>query len=139
MRIAARTAGLKQWQESAWPSGWASGCGWPATVDAPAPGHLSAFHDFLDDLGIARDDQVVRRIAHEGVAVAGVVLTRASLVPEIRVTAEGVYWHPAAVTDEDALVTRRIEPLTPALDEISRAFADQWAHAASAAQLFPCA
>jgi len=81
----------------------------------------------------------VRPIAHEGVAVAGVVLTRASLVPEIRVTAEGVYWHPAAVTDEDALVTRRIEPLTPALDEISRAFADQWAHAPSAAQLFPCA
>ena len=61
----------------------------------------------------------MRRIAHEGVAVAGVVLTRASLVPEIRVTAEGVYWHPAAVTDEDALVTRRIEPLTPALDEIT--------------------
>ncbi len=67
------------------------------------------------------------------------VLTRASLVPEITVTAEGVYWHPVAATDEDALVTRRIEPLTPALDEISRAFADQWAHAASAAQLFPCA
>lgn len=57
----------------------------------------------------------MRPIAHEGVAVAGVVLTRASLVPEIRVTAEGVYWHPVAVTDEDALVTRRIEPLTPAL------------------------
>ncbi len=110
-----------------------------ATVDAPAPGHLSAFHDFLDDLGIARGDQVVRPIAHEGVAVAGVVLTRASLVPEITVTAEGVYWHPVAATDEDALVTRRIEPLTPALDEISRVFADQWAHAASAAQLFPCA
>jgi hypothetical protein len=110
-----------------------------ATVDAPAPGHLSAFRDFLDDLGIARDDQVVRPIAHEGVAVGGVVLTRASLVPEITVTAEGVYWHPVAATDEDALVTRRIEPLTPALDEISRSFAEQWAHAASAAQLFPCA
>lgn len=110
-----------------------------ATVAAPAPGELSAFHDFLDDLGIARDDQIVRPIAHEGVASAGVVITRASLVPEITVTAEGVYWHPVAATDEDALVTRRIEPLTPALDEISRAFAEQWARAASAAQLFPCA
>jgi hypothetical protein len=110
-----------------------------ATVDAPAPGHLSAFHTFLDDLGIARDDQVVRPIAHEGVAEAGVVLTRASLVPEITVTAEGVYWHPVAATDEQALVTQRIEPLTLALNEISRAFADQWARAASAAQLFPCA
>jgi hypothetical protein len=37
------------------------------------------------------------------------------------------------------LVSRRIEPLTPALDEISRSFAEQWARAASAAQLFPCA
>jgi Radical SAM superfamily len=110
-----------------------------ATVAAPAPGQLGDFHQFLDDLGIAPDDQIVRPIAHEGVASAGVVLTRASLVPEITVTAEGVYWHPVAATDDDALVTRRIEPLTPALDEISRAFAEQWARAASAAQLFPCA
>jgi hypothetical protein len=110
-----------------------------ATVAAPAPGELSAFHRFLDDLGIASGDQVVRPIAHEGIASAGVAITRASLVPEITVTAEGVYWHPVAATDDDALVTRRIEPLTPALDDISRAFAEQWARAASAAQLFPCA
>lgn len=110
-----------------------------ATVAAPAPGELAAFHRFLDDLGIAPDDQVVRPIAHEGVASAGVVLTRASLIPEITVTAEGVYWHPVAATDADALVTRQIEPLTPALNRISEAFAEQWARAASAAQLFPCA
>lgn len=110
-----------------------------ATVAAPGPGELRAFHDFLDELGIAPDDQVVRPIANEGVASEGVVITRASLVPEITVTAEGVYWHPVAATDEDALVTRRIEPLTQALDEISRAFAEQWARSASAAQLFPCA
>jgi uncharacterized Fe-S cluster-containing radical SAM superfamily protein len=110
-----------------------------ATVAAPAPGQLSDFHRFLDDLGIAPDDQVVRPIAHEGVASEGVVITRASLVPEITVTADGVYWHPVAATDEDSLVTRRVEPLTPALEEISRAFAEQWARAASAAQLFPCA
>ena len=110
-----------------------------ATVESPAPGALSTFHDFLDDLGIAPDDQIVRPIAREGVAEAGVVITRASVVPEITVTAEGIYWHPVAATDEQALVTRRVEPLTPTLDEISRAFAEQWARAASAAQLFPCA
>jgi hypothetical protein len=110
-----------------------------ATIAAPAPGELSTLHGFLDDLGIAPDDQIVRPIAREGVAAAGVVITRASLVPEITVTAEGVYWHPVAATDEDALVTRQIEPLTPALDEIARAFAEQWARAASMAQLFPCA
>lgn len=110
-----------------------------ATVAAPPPGALKKFHEFLDDLGIAPEDQVVRPIAHEGLATEGVVITRASLVPEITVTADGVYWHPVAATDEQALVTRQIEPLTPALDEISRAFAEQWARAASAAQLFPCA
>lgn len=110
-----------------------------ATVAAPEPGELNAFHRFLGELGITPDDQVVRPIAREGVASAGVVLTRASLVPEITVTADGVYWHPVAATNDDALVTQQIEPLTPALDEISRAFAEQWARAATAAQLFPCA
>ena len=110
-----------------------------ATVAAPAPGELAAFHHLLDDVGIAPGDQVVRPVAHEGVASEGVVITRESLVPEVTVTAEGVYWHPVAATDDGALVTRQIEPLAPALDEISRAFAEQWARKASAAQLFPCA
>jgi len=110
-----------------------------ATVAAPVPGELNAFHQYLDELGIARDDQVVRPVAYEGLASEGMVITRESLVPEVTVTADGVYWHPVAATDEDALVTDRIEPLAPALDEISRAFAEQWARRASAAQLFPCA
>ncbi len=110
-----------------------------ATVAAPPPGALAAFHTFLDSLGIAPDDQVVRPIAQQGVAAKGQILTRASLVPEITVTAEGVYWHPVAATDERALVTRQVEPLTPALDEIARSFAEQWARAAKAAELFPCA
>lgn len=50
-----------------------------ATVAAPEPGELSAFHQFLDELGITPDDQIVRPIAREGVASAGVVLARASL------------------------------------------------------------
>jgi hypothetical protein len=57
----------------------------------------------------------------------------------VTVTADGVYWHPVAATDERALVTRTLEPLAPALEEISDLFAEQWARAASAAALFPCA
>lgn len=110
-----------------------------ATVAAPEPGELAALHEFLGRLGVPPEDRVIRPIAHEGLATGGVVVTRASLVPEITVTADGVYWHPVAATDERALVTNQIEPLTPALDEISEAFAEQWARAASAAQLFPCA
>ncbi|WP_228000418.1 Rv1681 family radical SAM protein [Nocardia australiensis] len=110
-----------------------------ATIAAPVPGALTELHEFLDGLGIARADQVIRPVARQGAAAKGVILTRESLVPEITVTAEGIYWHPVAATDEHALVTRRIEPLTPALQEISRLFAEQWANATSAAALFPCA
>jgi uncharacterized Fe-S cluster-containing radical SAM superfamily protein len=110
-----------------------------ATVADPPPGALRAFHEFLDDLGIPPDDQLVRPIALEGVASKGVVLTRESLVPELTVTAEGVYWHPVAATDDRALITRQIEPLTTALDEVSRLFTEQWAVAATKAALFPCA
>jgi Radical SAM superfamily/4Fe-4S single cluster domain len=110
-----------------------------ATVAAPAPGELAAFHDFLDHLGIPRDDQLVRPIALEGVASEGVSISRESLVPEVTVTAEGVYWHPVAATDERALVTRTIEPLTPALDTVARLFAEQWARSAESTALFPCA
>src|SRR5262249_30239441 len=42
-----------------------------ATIAAPKPGELEAFHDFLDELGIARVDQLVRPIALEGVASEG--------------------------------------------------------------------
>ncbi|ETW22145.1 radical SAM protein [Mycobacterium gastri 'Wayne'] len=110
-----------------------------ATVAAPAPGELAAFHEFLDALGIAGEDQLVRPIALEGVASEGLSLRRESLVPEVTVTADGVYWHPVAATDERALVSRTIEPLTPALDAVSGLFAEQWAQAAEAAALFPCA
>ena len=110
-----------------------------ATVAAPAPGQLDDFHRFLDELGIAADDQVIRPIAAEGLATKGVVLTRETLVPEVTVTADGVYWHPVAAIDQNALVTPQVEPLMPALDEISRLFAEQWAKTSAAAALFPCA
>jgi hypothetical protein len=110
-----------------------------ATVAKSAPGELAALHDFLDRLGIARADQLVRPVAAEGVASEGVSLTRGSLVPEVTVTADGVFWHPVAATDDQFLVSRDIEPLTPALDTVSRLFAEQWARAAESVALFPCA
>ena len=96
-------------------------------------------HRFLDELGITRDDQLVRPIAAEGVASEGVSITRESLVPEVTATAAGVYWHPVAATDARALVTCAVEPLAPALDTVARLFAERWARSAEAAALFPCA
>ena len=41
---------------------------------------------------------LVRRVARQGEATRGVVVSRATVVPEVCVTADGVYWHPVAVS-----------------------------------------
>lgn len=110
-----------------------------ATISASDDPQLAVLHAFFDDLGIPRIDQVIRPVALQGVAESGVTFTRESLVPEVTVTAEGVYWHPVAAMDDEALVTRQIEPLGPALDEIRRLFAIQWASMSSTASMFACA
>ena len=106
-----------------------------ATVGTPTPDALG----FLDTLGVPPADQIIRPIARQGAADTGVRLTPETLVPEVTVTADGIYWHPVATTDDRALVTRQIEPLGPVLDHVSRLFAEQWARANAAASLFPCA
>ena len=53
-----------------------------------------AFRGFLDSHEIAEEDRVIRRIALRGFASEGVALARVDLMPEITITAEGVYWHP---------------------------------------------
>ncbi|MET3923647.1 radical SAM protein [Arthrobacter sp. UYEF20] len=110
-----------------------------ATIASPHATDLAALHDFLDGLGIPRADQVIRPVAQEGAADTGVQFSRETLVPEVTVTADGVYWHPVAATDDRALVSTQIEPLGPALSEVYRLFAEQWAAAGAAARLFPCA
>ena len=59
----------------------------------------------------------------------------ATLVPEVTVTAEGVFWHPlASPSSEDMLVSRDIFPLAPAvrrIEEQSAAFGESRARKAS--------
>lgn len=110
-----------------------------ATLPHEQTHQVGPFHGFLDSLGIARDDQVVRALAHRGVADHGIELTLETLIPEVTVTADGVYWHPVSADHEDQLVTRHIFPLQGALTEVNRRFADMRAKSAAAAQWFPCA
>lgn len=62
-----------------------------------------------------------------------------SLVAEVTVTADGVYWHPVAADHDDQLVTRDIFPLDRAIAEVRRRFAEHRTRADAAAQWFPCA
>ena len=110
-----------------------------ATLPYEQSHELAPFHTFLDSLGIAREDQVIRALAHRGFADAGIELTLESLVPEVTVAADGVYWHPVGADHDDQLVTRDIFPLAAAISEVRRRFTDIRARATAAAQWFPCA
>jgi MoaA/NifB/PqqE/SkfB family radical SAM enzyme len=102
-------------------------------------GEAEEFCQFLDEEKIAEEDRVVRRIALRGVATEGVAVTRTDLVPEVTITAEGVYWHPVGAEDVDLLVTREIFPLSESFAAVRRAFDDEREHATKLAKIFNCA
>lgn len=113
-----------------------------ATVDAAdkqAAADEPRFHELLDEWAIAHDDRLIRPWAQRGNADHGTVVTQEAVIPEVTITAEGVYWHPVAATDPDMLVTTAILPLQAAIDQITTRFYAQRESAATAAELFPCA
>ena len=97
------------------------------------------FRRFLDAEKIAEEDRVIRRIALRGAANEGLAVTRADLVPEVTITAEGVYWHPVGAEDADLLVTRDIFPLSESFAAVRRAFDREREHANKLAKIFNCA
>ena len=97
------------------------------------------FRTFLDARRVAPEDRVIRRVALRGVAENGVALSRADLVPEITITADGVYWHPVGADDEDMLVTRDVFPLASAFEAVRQHLARERAHGDRLATVFHCA
>ncbi|MCU1262667.1 MAG: radical protein, partial [Bryobacterales bacterium] len=91
-----------------------------ATVSTDA--EAEEFRQFLDEEKIAAEDRVIRRTSLRGSATEGVAVTRSDLVPEVTITAEGVYWHPVGAEDADLLVTHDIFPLSEAFAAVRRAF-----------------
>ena len=108
-----------------------------ATVSTDA--EAEEFRQFLDDEKIAAEDRVIRRIALRGAAAEGIAVARADLVPEVTITAEGVYWHPVGAEDADLLVTRDIFPLAESFAAVRRAFDREGEHANKLARIFNCA
>src|SRR5580700_3551652 len=97
------------------------------------------FRQFLDEEKIAADDRVIRRIALRGSANDGVAVSRADLVPEVTITADGVYWHPVGAEDADLLVTREIFPLSESFAAVRRASDREGEHGNRLARIFNCA
>jgi len=108
-----------------------------ATVSTDAEDE--AFRQFLNAEKVAAEDRVIRRIALRGSANEGVAVSRSDLVPEVTITADGVYWHPVGAEDADLLVTRDIFPLSESFAAVRRAFDREGEHAHKLARIFNCA
>jgi pyruvate-formate lyase-activating enzyme len=108
-----------------------------ATVSTDA--EAEEFRQFLDEEKIAAEDRVIRRIALRGSATEGIAFARADLVPEVTITAEGVYWHPVGAEDADLLVRRDIFPLAESFAAVRLAFERESEHAKKLARIFNCA
>jgi pyruvate-formate lyase-activating enzyme len=108
-----------------------------ATVSTDA--EAEDFRSFLDARQVGEEDRVIRRIALRGLATDGVALARADLVPEVTITAEGVYWHPVGAEDADLLVTPDIFPLAESFAAVRRAFEHESDHRRRLATIFNCA
>jgi pyruvate-formate lyase-activating enzyme len=94
---------------------------------------------FLDAQQIRAEDRVIRRVALRGFAEQGLALARADLVPEITITAEGVYWHPVGADDADLFLTPEIFPLADAFAALRRALDRETEHGRRLATIFNCA
>jgi hypothetical protein len=110
-----------------------------ATLGADAGDEEQRLADLFDDLGLGEDQRVVRRVARQGAANAGLVVSRASLVPEVCVTTEGVWWHPVAAADPAMRVAERWRPLTGAIGAITEEFRSHRLRGDVLASTFPCA
>jgi MoaA/NifB/PqqE/SkfB family radical SAM enzyme len=110
-----------------------------ATLAADDQRGLTEFHDFLEAIGVPREDQLIRTVAHRGFADGGLELTLETLVPEVTVTADGVYWHPVSADHDDQLVTRSLFPLADAIAEVRRRYVEIRTSTTASAQFFPCA
>ena len=108
-----------------------------ATVSTAA--EAEEFRRFLDAQGIAEEDRVIRHIALRGLATQGVALARADLVPEVTITAEGVYWHPVGAEDADMLLSPDIFPLARSFAAVRHAFQRENEHRRRLATIFNCA
>lgn len=110
-----------------------------ATLPTEEAGEEEALATLGRDLGVGSADIVVRRVARQGSATAGIAVTRATLVPEVCLSAHGVHWHPVAPLDPTLLVRRERSPLATAVAAIREEFLDYRRRGDLLAATFPCA
>jgi MoaA/NifB/PqqE/SkfB family radical SAM enzyme len=89
-----------------------------STTETPANSvHLDEICEFRRSLGIGDADHIIRPLARRGFSQEGQEVSKQTLVPELTVNQDGVYWHPLA-TDPDLRVSERIFPLADAVQRV---------------------
>lgn len=110
-----------------------------ATLGADADEAEQELVLLFDKLGLDDDQRVVRRIARQGAANEGLAISRASLVPEVCVHADGFAWHPVAAIDPALQVAPTGTPLSAATDAIREEYRGYRIAGDVLASTFPCA
>ncbi len=110
-----------------------------ATLGADAGDTAAKLGELFDDLRLDADQRVVRRVAHQGAANRGLDVSRASLIPEVCVTNEGVWWHPVAAVDPAMKVRDSWEPLDETIEAIRAEYRTHRIRGDVLASSFPCA
>jgi MoaA/NifB/PqqE/SkfB family radical SAM enzyme len=86
-----------------------------STTETPANcAGLNALRAFCAELGIPPEDHFIRPLAKAGFSEEGIEVGRESLLPELTVDVDGVYWHPLT-TEANMRVSERIFPLAGAV------------------------
>ncbi len=110
-----------------------------ATLGADAADAESELVGLFDQLDLDEDQRVVRRVARQGSANAGLTVSRASLLPEVCVTADGVWWHPVAAIDPSMKVCDDWSPLAGAIEKVRDEYRSHRIAGDVLASSFPCA
>ena len=89
-----------------------------STTETPAnSAHLAEVCEFHRALGIAEDDHFMRPLAKRGFSTEGLEVDMKTLVPELTVNVDGVFWHPLS-TDADLQINNKIFPLATAVEKM---------------------
>jgi MoaA/NifB/PqqE/SkfB family radical SAM enzyme len=91
-----------------------------STTETPAnTEHLDNLHHFRRSLGIAEGDHLIRPLAKRGFSQEGITINKESLLPELTITREGIFWHPlASPSSKDMLINRDIFPLAATVERV---------------------
>ncbi|HKJ11112.1 MAG TPA: radical SAM protein [Ornithinimicrobium sp.] len=110
-----------------------------ATLFDEDPTAVGELHSALDEIGIDKQDRVIRPVAAEGFADAGVHVSIDNLEPEPTITADGAWWHPVAVTNPHMRIHDAPLPLSEVFGVVRDTLEVQDAASRTGREVFRCA